>query len=147
VAAWYSRGMAKPVPEGHNAVCPYLVVASASGLIEFLKRTFDAVELSRMGPPNGPIMHAEVRIGDSIVMMGEGQPFPAQIHCYVPDVDATYQRALGAGATSTREPTTMFYGDRISMVKDAWGNSWAISSHVEDVSDEEMLRRMTSHKK
>jgi len=76
-----------------------------------------------------------------------GPTFPGQIHCYVADVDATYKRALAAGATSTREPTTMFYGDRISMVKDAWGNSWAISSHVEDVSDEEMLRRMTSHKK
>jgi PhnB protein len=142
--------MAKPIPEGHNAVCPYLVVTSASGLIEFLARTFDAVELDRMGPPGGPVFHAEVKIGDSIVMMGEpmgGPPFPGQIHCYVADVDATYQRALAAGATSLREPTTMFYGDRISMVKDAWGNVWAISTHVEDVSSDEMMRRMASQKR
>jgi PhnB protein len=142
--------MPKPIPEGHNAVCPYVVVTSASGLIEFLKKTFDAVEIDRMGPPGGPVMHAEVRIGDSIVMMGEamgGPTFPGQVHCYVADVDATYKRALAAGGTSVREPMTMFYGDRISMVKDAWQNVWAISTHVEDVSKEEMARRMASQKK
>ncbi|HTR51218.1 MAG TPA: VOC family protein [Kofleriaceae bacterium] len=140
---------AKPIPDGHNAVCPYLVVASAAGLIEFLHKTFGATELDRMGPPGGPIVHAEVKIGDSIVMMGEpmgGAAFPAQVHCYVPDVDAAYQRALAAGGTSVREPTTMFYGDRVSMVKDAWGNVWAISTHVEDVSSDEMMRRMASQR-
>jgi PhnB protein len=141
--------MAKPIPEGHNAVCPYLVVTSAQGLIDFLKATFAAVELGRMGPPGGPVIHAEVRIGDSIVMMGEaagGRTFPGQVHCYVADADATYKRALAAGATSLREPTTMPYGDRVSMVKDRWENVWAISTHVEDVSSEELARRMASPK-
>jgi PhnB protein len=136
-----------PIPQGHNAVSPYLVVVSVSKLIEFLKKTFDAVEISRLSVPNGPTMHAEVRIGDSVVMMGEGSPMPAQVHCYVADVDAVYARALAAGGTSVREPTLMFYGDRIALVKDPLGNSWAISTHKEDVSDEEMGKRMASQHK
>ena len=139
-----------PIPAGHNAVCPYLVVSSANGLIEFLKQTFDAIEIDRIAIPNGPVVHAEVKIGDSVVMIGEpmgGPTSPAQIHCYVADVDAVFARAIRAGAISMREPTDMFYGDRISMVKDAYGNTWAISTHKEDVSNDEMMRRMASQKK
>jgi PhnB protein len=137
----------RPVPEHHNAVCPYLVVEGAAKVVAFLKETFNAEELACMRGPNGRIMHAELRIADSIVMLGEpmgGPPFPGQVHCYVPDVDAAYARALKAGGTSLREPIDMFYGDRISMVKDPTGNVWAISTHKEDVSAEEMERRMAA---
>lgn len=93
----------------------------------------------------GAIMHAEVRIGDSRVMMGEPpcgiQPIPACLHLYVEDTDAVYRRALAAGATSVREPADQFYGDRNAGVKDPSGNSWWITTHVEDVSPEEMERR------
>jgi PhnB protein len=115
-------------------------------VIDFLKATFSAETLLAMPGPNGVIMHAELRIRDSIVMvgtaMGDAQPMPGQVHCYVEDVDDVYTRALRAGATSLRVPTDMFYGDRISMVKDKAGNIWAISTHKEDVSEEEMARRM-----
>ncbi len=126
---------------------PYLVVSSADGVIAFLKQTFAAVELDRIAIPNGPVVHAEVKIGDSVVMIGEamgGPTKPGHVHCYVADVDAAYARALAAGATSLREPTDMFYGDRISMVQDAYGNAWAISTHKEDVPHDEMMRRMAS---
>jgi PhnB protein len=141
--------MVSPIPSGHNVASPYLVVTDSSGLIEFLKRTFGAEEVGRLGPPGGPVHHAEVRIGDSIVMMGDrpDSPMPGQVHCYVADVDAVYARALAAGATSMREPIDMFYGDRISMVKDPFGNIWAISTHKEDVSHEEMGRRMAGQAK
>ena len=131
--------MPSHVPAEHNAVCPYVVVANAQAdaLVAFLETTFSAQLVTRMAMPSGgPVMHAEVRIGDSIVMLGESaQPRAgAMIHCYVPDVDACFERAIAAGATAARKPETMFYGDRISMVTDAFGNTWAISTHVEDVS-------------
>ena len=135
----------KPIPEGYHTVTPYLVVPGVARLIEFLQQAFDAEERHRMARPDGTIMHAEVRIGDSIVMMGEAtgefQPIPAMIHLYVADVDAAYRRALAAGATSVREPTDQFYGDRTGGVKDASGNQWWIATHVEDVPPEEMKRR------
>src|SRR5262249_54406552 len=110
------------IPKGHNCVCPYLTVADARGVIEFLKATFDGDTLLAMPGPNGSIMHAELRIGDSIVMvgsaMGDAKPMPGQVHCYVENVDDVYGKALAAGGTSLRAPTDMFYGDRISMVKD-----------------------------
>lgn len=135
----------KAIPEGYHTVTPYLVVPGVAGLIEFLQQAFEAEERHRMARPDGTIMHAEVRIGDSIVMMGEAtgefQPKPAMIHLYVTDVDATYRRALAAGATSVREPTDQFYGDRTGGVKDASGNQWWIATHVEDVPADEMKRR------
>jgi uncharacterized glyoxalase superfamily protein PhnB len=134
------------IPKGHNSVCPYLTVSDAKMVIDFLKATFGAETLLAMPGPNGAIMHAELRIHDSIVMvgtaMGDAKPMPGQVHCYVDDVDAVYEKALAAGATSLRVPTDMFYGDRISMVKDTCGNIWAISTHKEDVSAEEMGKRM-----
>jgi PhnB protein len=142
----------RPIPEGHNAVCPYITVPGVARLIDFLKATFDAQELFRMPGPNGTVGHAELRIIDSIVMLGEPmggdyKPLPAQMHCYVPDVDATFAKALANGATVMRPPTDMFYGDRISMVRDAWGNIWAISTHKEDVTPDELQRRMAAQKK
>jgi PhnB protein len=140
----------KSVPEGHNAVCPYLTVSDAKLVIDFVKATFGAETLVAMPGPGGLIMHAEVRIRDSIVMigsaMGEGKAMPGMVHCYVDDVDAVYAKALAAGATSMRAPEDMFYGDRISMVKDACGNHWAISTHKEDVTAEEMQKRMANMK-
>jgi len=104
-----------------------------------------------MAGPDGSIRHAEARIGDSMVMIGqaggEWKPKPNTVHVYVPDVDATYKKALAAGATSTREPVTQFYGDRSAGVEDAQGNSWWIATHVEDVSPEEMEKRMAAQAK
>jgi PhnB protein len=134
------------IPKDHNSVCPYLTVSDAKVVIDFLQTTFDAKVVLSMPGPNGVVMHAELRIHDSIVMigtaMGDAKPMPGQVHCYVEDVDAVYARALAAGATSMRAPADMFYGDRISMVKDTCGNIWAISTHKEDVSAEEMATRM-----
>jgi PhnB protein len=133
------------IPVGHNSICPYLTVSDAKMVIDFLQVTFGAKTLLAMAGPNGVILHAELRIHDSIVMvgtaMGDARPMPGQVHCYVENVDAVYERALAAGATSLRVPTDMFYGDRISMVKDKAGNIWAISTHKEDVS-EELTKRM-----
>ena len=135
----------RPIPEGYHAVTPHLTVPGVANLIEFLKRAFGATEIDRFAAPDGSVMHAQVRIGDSIVMMGEPtdqfKAMPAVLHLYVTDVDATYRRAIEAGATSLREPADQFYGDRSGGVRDLCGNQWWISTHVEDVSPEEMRRR------
>ena len=135
----------KPIPDGYHTVTPYLIVPGAAKLIDFLKQAFDARESFRMASPEGRIMHAEVRIGDSVVMMSdtgqEAQPRPCMIYLYVNDVDATYKRALQAGATSLREPANQFYGDRSAAVKDPVGNDWGIATHVEDVPPEEIEKR------
>jgi PhnB protein len=127
----------KPIPEGYHTVTPYLVVKGAAQLIDFLKQAFDAEEIQRMALPNGTISHAEVRIGDSVVMLGEAQgeypSMPAMLHLYVEDVDTVYQRVLGAGATSLREPVNEFYGDRIGGVRDSFGNQWWIATHMESL--------------
>lgn len=136
-----------PIPEGYHSVTPYLLTDDADGLIEFVKSAFGAEETLRMPGPDGKIGHAEVRIGDSIVMLAdastsdEGRTFPAMLMLYVENTDKTYQRALEAGATSLRDPTDQFYGDRSSAVRDRFGNSWWIHTHVEDVPPEEMARR------
>ncbi len=133
------------IPAGHHTVAPYLVVPDADALILFMERAFDAVETERAARPDGTVMHAEVRIGDSMVMLGEtppdGRPWPAMIHLYVPDVDAVYGRALEAGATSLREPENTYYGDRSAGVEDRHGNQWWIATHVEDVPSDELARR------
>ncbi len=138
----------RPVPEGYHSVTPYLTVRGVARLSEFVKLAFDATEKGRFSGPDGSIMHAEVRIGDSMVMMGEPhgdvKPMPGMLHLYVSDVDETYRRAIAAGAKSLREPADQFYGDRSSGVEDMCGNQWWISTHVEDVSEEEMRRRMDS---
>jgi PhnB protein len=136
----------KSIPDGYHSVTPYLVIQGASKLIDFLKQAFEAEETERIASPDGTIMHAEVRIGDSVIMMGdvmgEFNPMPGMVHLYVNDADATYQRALHAGATSMREPENQFYGDRSAGVKDAFGNVWWIATHIEDVSPEELKRRV-----
>jgi PhnB protein len=141
----------KPIPEGYHSVTPYLVVSGVAKLIEFLKQAFDAKSKECFTTPDGRIMHAEVRIGDSLIMMGEPNEkwpaMPAAVYLYVPDTDAVYRRALQAGATSLMEPANQFYGDRNAGVKDPCGNFWWIGTHIEDVSPEEMKRRSEAHAK
>lgn len=136
-----------PIPEGYTTITPYLCVVDAAGLIEFLKRAFAAEVIVRMDGPDGSVMHAEVKIGDSMVMMGQvpaDRATRAMLHLYVADADTTYAKALAAGATSVRELADQFYGDRSGAVRDAFGNDWWIATHVEDVSPEEMKRRMAA---
>lgn len=112
----------RPIPEGYHAVTPYFIVPGAGDFIEFLKEAFGAQEKERFGRPDGAIMHAEVRIRDSIVMLGDAspefEPTRSSIHLYVDDVDATYKRAIQAGGESLREPEDQFYGDRSAGIKD-----------------------------
>jgi uncharacterized glyoxalase superfamily protein PhnB len=128
----------KPIPEGYHTITPYLVVEGAAQLIDFLKQAFDGEEIQRMTRPDGTIMHAEVKIGDSRVMIGEAggeyPPMPAMLHLYVEDTDALYRRALQAGAVSLREPMDEVYGDRMSGVKDLCGNQWWIATHIKEVA-------------
>jgi len=133
----------KPIPEGYHTVTPYLAVKDAAGLLDFLKQAFGAEEQFRMDGPDGKVGHAEARLGDSIIMLGDApdQPMPAQIHLYVEDCDATYKRALQAGGTSEREPADQFYGDRSAGVRDSFGNLWWLATHIEDVAPEEMEKR------
>ncbi|HLC11167.1 VOC family protein [Candidatus Bathyarchaeota archaeon] len=136
----------KPVPERYHSVTPYLVVEGVPKLLEFLQKTFNSTELERVPRPDGTISHAEVRIGDSVVMMGEAnaqsKPMPTMLYVYVEDVDAVYKRALQAGAKPVRELKDEFYGDRAGGVADPVGNQWWIATHKEDVSSEELRRRM-----
>ncbi len=135
----------RPIPDGYHSVTPYLVVRGVDRLIEFLQRGLGAVEKERHSRPDGVVMHAELKVGDSIVMMGEAPDeqaaAPSNLYLYVEDVDRTYRQALEAGGTSVREPADQFYGDRVGGLKDPSGNTWWISTHLEDVSPEELERR------
>ena len=135
----------KPIPEGYHTITPCVTVQGADKLIDFLKQVFAATEIERMSNADGTIKHAEVRIGDSVMMMseprGEWKPMPGAFYLYVSDVDNIYKRALQAGAVSLMEPTNTFYGNRESGVKDEFGNYWWIATHIEEVSPEEMAKR------
>jgi PhnB protein len=142
----------KPVPEGYHTVTPYLVVDGAEKVIRFMKEAFGAQPVfDPMMRPDGKVMHAEFKIGDSVVMIADSseraQATSAMLYLYVPNVDATYQKALQAGAISVSEPADMFYGDRSGGVKDAAGNRWHIGTHVEDVSPAELKKRATEFMK
>jgi len=135
------KGLAvDPIPKGYTTLTTYLVAEDADALIDFMKKTFDAEELFRSGPGSEGGLHSEVRIGDSMLMVGgggkgmkwRGTPLPSAFHIYVPDCDATYARALAAGATSIQEPTDQPYGERSGSVKDAAGNSWYIATYKGD---------------
>ena len=140
----------KPIPDGFHSVTPELNVKGAAKLIDFMKQAFAAEEVMRMPGPGGALMHAEVKIGDSIVMMSDAvreAPMPGSVFLYVNDVDAVYKRALQAGATSQLEPTDMFWGDRFASVKDSFGNKWGMATHKEDVPPEELPKRAAAFMK
>jgi PhnB protein len=130
-----------PIPEGFRSVTPYFHPHGADRMIDFLKQAFGADEVARYAGPDGSIVHAQVRIGDSVLEMGEAhgpyQPMPSAIYLYVADVDSTYQRALEAGATAAQPPADRPYGDRTAFVKDPFGTTWYIATHVRDVARSE----------
>jgi PhnB protein len=136
----------RPIPDGYHTITPFIVAHDTAKLVDFIQKAFGAEEIERMAAPDGTVMHAELRIGDSMIMLGEAQgewkAMPATLYLYVKDVDATFARAVSAGATTVKEVADQFYGDRNGTVKDAWGNFWSVATHVEDVSPEEMKRRV-----
>ena len=139
----------KSVPDGYSAITPYLIVENAAGFIDFLSSAFGAVERLRMAMPQGGVGHAEVVIDGAAIMLADALPpeYPptsSLIHLYVPDCDAVYAQAMAAGATSVAEPADQFYGDRLARVTDAYGNQWSISTHIEDVDPEEIVRRIAA---
>jgi PhnB protein len=143
----------KPIPEGYHTVTPYLAVDDAAEAIEYYKKAFGAKERARMEAPEGRIGHAELEIGDSLVMLSD--PFPqattrspkelggtsASIFLYVEDVDAVVKQAVDTGSTITMEVADQFWGDRFGSVQDPFGHLWSIATHVEDVPPEEMAER------
>ena len=136
----------KPVPDGFHTITPYLVVDGAEKVIRFMKEAFGAQPVFEpMMRPDGKIMHAEFKIGDSIVMISDtserAKATSDMLYLYVPNVDAVYQKALKAGGTSLMEPADQFYGDRSGSVTDPAGNRWHIGTHVEDVSPAELKKR------
>lgn len=136
----------KPIPEGYHAVTPYLTVHGAAKVIDFLKAAFGAKSVNEpMKRPDGKIMHAAVKIGDSLVMIADesdmAQATPSSLYVYVPNVDNVYQLAVKAGGKSVMEPADMFYGDRCGAVKDPSGNTWSIATHREDVAPLELAKR------
>lgn len=142
-----------PIPAGHPAVSPYLIVDNAPRALEFYKKAFGAKELMRHAGPDGRIGHAEIRIGDSLIMLadehvdiGARSPktvggTPVSLHLYVKDVDAVARQATSAGAKTVRPVQTQFYGDRNGTLEDPFGHQWHVSTHVEDVSPAELRRR------
>jgi PhnB protein len=144
----------KSVPEGMHSVTPHLVCAGAADAIEFYKKAFNAVEISRLPGQHGKLMHAMIRIGDSTVMLNDEFPecgsfgpkslkgSPVTIHLYVEDVDAFVARAVGAGAKVTMPLADMFWGDRYCTLDDPFGHHWSIATHIRDVTPEEMREAM-----
>ncbi len=144
---------AKPVPEGFHTATPTLIVRNAADAIEFYKKVFDAEERMRMPSPDGKIMHAELKIGDSIIFLSDEFPnmggkspqtlggHSGGVYLYVPDVDDVYRRAIAAGGKASTPVTDMFWGDRHGNFTDPFGHSWGVSTHTEDVSEEEMGKR------
>jgi PhnB protein len=132
------------VPKNHSIVSPYVVVESAESVVTFTKKVFGAEPLMAHNHPDGRVRHAEIKIGDTVIMLSEGgettRPSPVMLHVYVEDVDAAYERAIDAGGASIMPPTDMYYGDRNCGV-DAFGISFWIATHVEDVSNAELQRR------
>ena len=143
------------IPEGYHSVTPYLTIDGAADAIRFYEQAFGATEVLRMPMPDGTrLAHAEIRIGDSHVMLSDEWPemgmlgpksrggATSSLMIYTEDVDAAFARALAAGATAEREPADQFWGDRMGTLVDPFGHRWTLSTHIEDVSEDEMQRRM-----
>ena len=147
----------KPIPDGYQAVTPYLIVSGAARALDFYKQVFGAVELMRLAGPNG-VAHAEMRIGESVVMLADESPdmgytgpvalggSPVSLMLYVADVDATFQRAVAAGAVQQRPVQDQFYGDRSGTLEDPFGHVWTVATHIEDVAPDEIDRRLAAMK-
>jgi len=144
----------QPIPPGLHTVTPHLICAGAADAIDFYKKAFGAVELSRIPGSDGKIMHASIRIGDSVIMLNDEnvqwgtlgpkhlKGSPVTIHLYVENTDATFEQAVRAGATATMPPADMFWGDRYAKIEDPFGHQWSIGTHVRDVTPEEMQKAM-----
>jgi len=143
----------KPIPEGYHTLSPYLVIKNAAAAIEFYKKAFGAKERGRMPGPDGRLMHAEIQIGDSVVMIHDEMPeygskspqtlggSPVSLFLYVSDADASFQQAVSAGAQVTMPLADMFWGDRYGKLLDPFGHEWSIATHKEDLTPEEVERR------
>ncbi len=148
-----SKGKVKPVPDGYHSVTPYLIVDGAAKALDFYKRVFGATERMRMAGPGGKVGHAEISIGDSVIMLADEHPemgargprafggSPVSVMLYVADVDATVKTAVAAGAKLLRPVEDKFYGDRSGSIEDPFGHHWHVSTHIEDVPPDEMARR------
>ena len=144
----------KPIPEGYHTATPYLIVNGAAEAIEFYERAFGATELLRMAHPQSGIAHAEIKIGDSVIMLADENPnmgyrgprslggSTVSIMLYVSDVDDTFERAVKVGARAQRPVANQFYGDRSGTLEDPFGHFWTIATHIEDVAPDEMKRRV-----
>jgi PhnB protein len=147
----------KPIPEGYHSVTPYLIIRGATEAIEFYKKAFGAIELFRIPAPGGKVGHAELKIGDSPIMLADEHPSmgyngpqtiggsPVSLMIYIDDVDAVFNQAVAGGATVKEAVTDKFYGDRSGTVVDPFGHIWHLSTHKEDVPPEEMERRAKAH--
>src|SRR5262245_19338878 len=143
----------KAIPEGYGSLTPYLVIQGAAAAIDYYKRVFGATERMRMDAPGGKIGHAELMIGDSVLMLADEHPemgfrgpksfggTAVSLHLYVENVDAVFKRAVEAGAKPLRPVQDQFYGDRLGTLEDPFGHVWSVGTHVEDVAPEEMKRR------
>ena len=142
----------KPIPEGYHSVTPYLIVKGAARAIDFYKKAFGATEVMRFPGPNNTLAHAEIQIGDSRIMLAdEGENYqspqsvggsPVSLMIYVQDVDKVFNQAVSAGAKTARAVQDQFYGDRSGNLIDPFGHQWTVATHKEDVSEQEMRRRM-----
>jgi PhnB protein len=145
-----------PVPAGYNAVTPYLIIEGATNALQWYRDVLGAKEEMRLPAPGGRIGHAEVSVGGSKIMLADANPehgaaapgkfggSPVSLHLYVPDVDAVVAKAAAAGATVRSQPEDKFYGDRLGTIVDPFGHTWHISTHIEDVTMEEVERRMAA---
>jgi PhnB protein len=140
----------QPIPAGYHTVTPYLIVSGAAKALDYYKQAFGATELMRMDGPNGSVMHAEIKIGDSIIMLADEFPdmgarspqsiggSPVGICLYVPDVDAVFQRAIAAGGKEERPVKDQFYGDRSGTLRDPFGHQWTVATHTQDLTPEQI---------
>jgi PhnB protein len=144
----------KPIPDGYHTATPYLVIQNAAAAIDFYKKAFGATELMRMPGPGGKVMHAELKFGDSVIMLADESPerghrspkalggTPVSIMLYVNDVDTIYKQAIAAGGKTLQPVQDQFYGDRSGTLVDPFGHTWMVATHKEDVPPQEMEKRM-----